>query len=197
MDSGASGRYPRDTHPCGSLSALPDTSRGSRRLLQGDLERYCHYVAGTVGLMLAGLFGTTDPAGDTKMAMLGRAMQRTNILRDIDEDLAAGRLYLPRTAIDRYGYPAPGAREELLKDQIARADALYEEGLDAIEMLIHGRRAMGLSAILYREILRQIERDGFGLKPGRATVPGWRRQHLARTQSLILGESQPFDMPNQ
>jgi phytoene synthase len=111
-------------------------------------------------------------------------MQRTNILRDIDEDLTQGRLYIPASAIERYGFPAPGAREALLKDQIARADKLYEQGIGAIPLLANGRRAMGLSAILYREILRQIEREGFGRKPGRATVPAWRRQLLASKYTL-------------
>jgi 15-cis-phytoene synthase len=175
--------------------AVADFCKGMRHDLEAetiqtdeDLERYCHYVAGTVGLMLAALFGTTDPSGESKMAVLGRAMQRTNILRDIDEDLAEGRLYIPRTSIDRYGYPTPGAREALLKDQIARADALYKDGFDAIRLLIHGRHAMGLSAVLYREILRQIERDGFGRKPGRATVPAWRRQLLARKYGPLFDE---------
>jgi phytoene synthase len=145
---------------------------------EADLERYCHCVAGTVGVMLAGLLGTTGPEGVEKMAKLGAAMQRTNILRDIDEDLAHGRLYIPRTAIECFGFPAPGSREALLRDQIPRADALYEEGMGAIPLLSDGRQAMGLSTVLYREILRQIERDGFGRRPGRAVVPQWQKRIL-------------------
>jgi phytoene synthase len=145
---------------------------------EADLERYCHCVAGTVGVMLAGLLGTTSPDGVEKMATLGAAMQRTNILRDIDEDLAAGRLYIPRTTIERFGFPSPGNREALLRDQIPRADALYARGMGAIPLLRHGRHAMGLSTVLYQEILRQIERDGFGRRPGRAVVPQWRKRVL-------------------
>ncbi|HTU79249.1 MAG TPA: phytoene/squalene synthase family protein [Solirubrobacteraceae bacterium] len=186
-----------------SREAVLDFCKGMRHDLHRnaietdeDLERYCHYVAGTVGIMLAGLLGTTHPSCEAKMAVLGRAMQRTNILRDIDEDLADGRIYIPRTAIERFGFPAPGAREDLLKDQIARADALYDSGLDAIPLLAHGRRAMSLSATLYREILRQIERDGFGRKPGRATVPARRRQLLASKHGLTF-EKGPNSLPNQ
>ena len=102
----------------------------------------------------------TKSAPSDGMAALGRAMQVTNILRDIDEDLATRRVYISQSAIERFGFPAPGAREELLRDHIARADALYEEGLPAIALLARGREAMALSAALYREILRQIERDG-------------------------------------
>jgi phytoene synthase len=148
---------------------------------EDDLECYCQYAGGTVGVMLAGLLGTSHPAGETKMAVLGTAMQRTNILRDIDEDLTHGRLYIPRTTIERFGYPHPGAREALLRDQIAHTDRLYEEGLGAIPLLRRGARAMALSTSLYREILRQIEREGYGRAPGRATVPTWRR-HLLTTK---------------
>lgn len=112
------------------------------------------------------------------MAALGRAMQVTNILRDIDEDLAHGRVYIPRCRIDRLGFPAPGTREQLLREGIAKADALYEQGSVAIPLLRHGRAAMALASDLYREILRQIERDGFGVRPGRAVVPAARAGEL-------------------
>ena len=151
---------------------------------EDDLELYCQYVGGTVGVMLAGLFGTSHPAGETKMAILGKAMQRTNILRDIDEDLAHDRLYISRTTIERFGFPSPGARETLLRDQIARTDELYEEGLSAIPFLRRGARAMALSTTLYREILRQIEREGYGRTPGRVAVPTWRRHLLTAKHRL-------------
>jgi phytoene synthase len=160
---------------------------------EADLERYC--VAGTVGVMLAGLLGVTRREGVERMATLGSAMQRTNILRDIDEDLANGRLYIPCTVIARFGFPAPGDREALLRDQIPRADALYEEGMAAIPLLRSGRQAMGLSAVLYREILRQIEREGFGRRPGRAVVPHWRRSVLIATHIRTHGEALSSDRP--
>jgi phytoene synthase len=143
-----------------------------------DFARYCQQAGGSVGIVLASMLGSTHPDGEGKMATLGRAMQVTNILRDIDEDLTHGRLYISRTTIERFGFPAPGAREALLRDHIARADALFEEGAGAIPLLLGGRRAMALAASLYREILRQLERDGFGAKPGRATVPIWRMRLL-------------------
>jgi phytoene synthase len=147
-----------------------------------DFDRYCQWAGGSVGIVLAVLLGATGPEEErakSGMAALGRAMQVTNILRDIDEDLAARRVYISQSAIERFGFPAPGAREELLRDHIARADALYEEGLPAIGLLAHGREAMALSAALYREILREIERQGFGREPGRVVVPLERRQLLA------------------
>jgi phytoene synthase len=152
-----------------------------------DFERYCQQAGGSVGIVLAVLLGATGPEEERAkrgMAALGRAMQVTNILRDIDEDLAAHRLYISQSAIERFGFPAPGTREQLLRDHIARADALYEEGLPAIALLARGREAMALSAALYREILRQLEREGFGRRAGRVVVPPARRQALARSHRL-------------
>jgi len=147
-----------------------------------DFNRYCQQAGGSVGIVLAVLLSAAGPDEERAkrgMAALGRAMQVTNILRDIDDDLATQRVYISKAAIDRFGFPAPGAREALLRDHIARADALYEEGLPAIGLLARGQAAMALSAALYREILRQIEREGFGRKPGRVVVPLERRQLLA------------------
>lgn len=151
-----------------------------------DLELYCERAGGSVGIMLARLLGTTRPDGETKMATLGRAMQRTNILRDIDEDATRQRLYIARTTIERFGAPEPGKRAELLRDQIARADALYEQAADATSLLARGQQGMALCTTLYREILRQIERDGYGRTPGRTAVPAWRRHLLAFEHRLRL-----------
>jgi 15-cis-phytoene synthase len=155
-----------------------------------EFERYCQQAGGSVGVVLAHLLGAAGGEDEStreaerKMATLGRAMQVNNILRDIDEDLTHDRLYIARTAIERFGFPSPGAREALLRDHIARADALYEDGLGAIPLLRHGHRAMALSTALYREILRQIEREGFGRRPGRAVVPAWRRRILQAKHRL-------------
>jgi phytoene synthase len=149
-----------------------------------DLERYCQRAGGSVGSMLAALLGTTQPEGIARMATLGRAMQRTNILRDIDEDATHGRHYIAASTIERFGAPLPGKRAELVRDQIERAEELYEQGLPAIGMLAAGRRAMALSAALYREILRQIERDGYGRVAGRAIVPVWRQRVLIAEHRL-------------
>lgn len=178
-------RYPLSTEALTEFcEGMRHDLAGARIETEGDLELYCQQVGGTVGNMLARLFGTTHPDGERKMAILGTAMQWTNILRDIDDDYAHGRLYIAQTTIERFGPPIPGAREDLLRDQIKRADALYEEGLGAIPLLRRGRRAMGLSTALYREILRQIERDGYGRTPGRSKVPAWRR-HLLTAQHRL------------
>ena len=149
-------------------------------LTEEELERYCYRVAGTVGVVMAALLGTTSPAADRHAAALGKAMQRTNILRDIDEDSANGRVYLARETLERFGGRLdPGAREALLRDQIARADALYDVGMAGVPLLRNGRFAIAAAAAMYREILRQIEREGYGAQPGRAVVSGPRKLLVA------------------
>jgi 15-cis-phytoene synthase len=149
-----------------------------------ELELYCQRAGGSVGIMLARLLRTTRNDSEEKMATLGRAMQRTNILRDIDEDAAHGHIYIAQNTIERYGPPTPGARADLLRDQIARADSLYEQAAQAPSGLARGQKAMALSAALYREILRQIERRD-DEHTQRATVPAWRRRLLIVKHHLI------------
>jgi phytoene synthase len=174
--------------------AIADFCAGMRQDLEAEplpteaaLDTYCYRVAGTVGVVMASVLGTRDPVrADPAAAALGMAMQRTNILRDIDEDLANGRLYLAGETVERLGgSAAPGDREALLRDGIARADTLYEAGVAGIPLLVHGRRAIAAAAGMYREILRQIERDGYGSRGGRAVVPRGRRFAVAARRGVL------------
>ena len=179
----------RSRHPL-PPEALLEFCRGMRDDLdvapiatEDDLDVYCHRVAGTVGIVMASVLGTRGDA-DAQAAALGMAMQRTNILRDIDEDRANGRTYLARETLTRFGPPTPGRREALLRDQIARADELYERGLAGIPRLRTGRPAIAAAAGMYREILRQIEREGYGARPGRAVVPRRRKLLIAARRGV-------------
>ncbi len=169
------------------LDALGDFCAGMRQDIEresfeseADVDEYCYRVAGTVGLVMASLLGTVRmERARPAAAALGMAMQRTNILRDIDEDAANGRVYVARETIERYGTLAPGERELLLRDQIPRADALYERGLAGIGELRQGNRAIAAAAAMYRELLRQLEREGYGARAGRAVVPRSRKLRVA------------------
>ena len=175
--------------------AFVDFCAGMRHDLAGgempreiDVDAYCYQVAGTVGVVLTSILGTHDhETARPAAAALGMAMQRTNILRDIDEDLAGGRVYLAHDTVQHFGGSlAPGLREALLRDQIARADALYERGIAGIPLLRHGRRAVAAAAGMYREILRQIEREGYGMTPHRAVVPGRRKLLIAARRGVLV-----------
>jgi phytoene synthase len=173
-------------------AALADFCEGMRWDLERrsfateeQLDAYCYRVAGTVGIVMAAVLGTTDDErARPAAAALGMAMQRTNILRDLDEDGAAGRSYLAREVVDRFGAPVPGGREALLRDQIAKADARYEQGLAGVRYLREGAVAVRAAGWMYREILRQIERDGYGARPGRAAVRRRRKAWVAARGAL-------------
>jgi phytoene synthase len=131
---------------------------------------------------------------DRAARALGSAMQRTNILRDIDEDLANGRVYLSASSLRAHNIdPAATSgstslgdadRGELLRDEIARADAEYDEGLNGIRYLSHGGRSIRAAALLYREILRQIERDGYGARRPHRPVVGRLRKGLLLVRAV-------------
>lgn len=139
---------------------------------EGDLDVYCYRVAGCVGEMMASILGVWDDAAWNAARALGNAMQRTNILRDVDEDLANGRVYLARDTLARFGITdlATQDRTELYRDQIDRADTLYDQGLAGVPMLVHGGRSVAAAGAMYREILRQIERGGYGANRSRSVV---------------------------
>jgi phytoene synthase len=162
-----------------------------------DLDRYCYQVAGTVGRLMAALLGVRvgdDVQADHAARALGAAMQRTNILRDIDEDLANGRVYLPASALRRAGLdPAAASGPTSLRDgdrralylaEIARADVDYEAGAAGIRYLQNGGRSIRVAAHLYREILRQIERDGFGVRRPHRPVVGRARKAVLLVRAV-------------
>lgn len=177
-------------HPPLPRDAVADFMAGMRQDLAGpriateaELDVYCYRVAGTVGRLMAAILGGEGPAVDAAARSLGIAMQRTNIVRDVDEDLANERVYLPAETLARHGIAAAtlatADRRALLREAIGRADAAYDTGISGIPLLRHGRRSIRVAAVLYREILRQVERDGLGARrPHRAVVPRARKAWL-------------------
>lgn len=151
-----------------------------------DLDRYCFRVAGTVGIIMSSLLGADDaPAARAPAAALGMAMQRTNILRDLDEDLAAGRRYVPAETLIRHGSLAPGRRAALVREEIMRAEMLYAEGIAGIRHLRRGRRAVAAASAMYREILREVERREADDLAGRAVVSRPRRLAVAARSAAL------------
>jgi phytoene synthase len=190
--------------------AVTDFCAGMRADLAGQqprddaaLDRYCYQVAGTVGRLMTALLGARpgqEAGADDAARALGRAMQRTNVLRDVVEDARAGRVYLPADALAAAGIdPAtaaarladlprldPATRRLLLAPQVARADADYRDGMAGISFLRHGRRSVLLAARLYREILREVERDAYG-GSGRRVVVGRPRKAWLLLRSTVAG----------
>jgi len=107
---------------------------------RADLSLYCYRVAGVVGLLTIDIFGHRSRQAARFATTLGEALQYTNILRDLAEDAARGRIYLPREDRLRHGVAdedfmqgsmTPGMRA-LLGEYVERTGQLYDEALDAL-----------------------------------------------------------------
>jgi phytoene synthase len=156
-----------------------------------DLRKYCYLVASTVGLMSMHIIGACD--GTTKTLEeaktfaidLGVALQLTNILRDVGDDLRRGRVYLPQEDMHRFGYTEHDLHgfviderfKKLMRFEMDRADVLYDSSWRGIGMLsADGRMAVGSASLLYRSILGQIHANSYDVFTKRA--------HLSTSQKL-------------
>jgi phytoene synthase len=144
------------------------------------LRDYCYLVASTVGVLVMPILGTISPEADGYGIALGRAMQMTNILRDVGEDARMGRIYLPAEDLRRFGCDEAailaGVVDErfvaLMRFEIERVRALYREAEPGIALLVpESRYTVRLALALYRSILDRIERNGYDVFRRRAYVP--------------------------
>lgn len=159
---------------------------------------YCYKVASVVGLMCSEIFGYCDKKALDHAIELGIAMQLTNILRDVGEDVDRGRIYLPLEDLDRFGYTQEEFMQKkinenfvaLIKFQIARARSYYDASEQGIPMLEKDSRfAVKVSSLNYCNILKAIEENNYDVFSQRAyrslyqklrTIPSiWYQLHVA------------------
>ncbi|MFT3784613.1 MAG: phytoene/squalene synthase family protein [Tepidisphaeraceae bacterium] len=150
----------------------------SRYATWPDLERYCYHVAGVVGLVMCRVFGLMDERALGQAVQMGNAMQLTNILRDVKEDFARGRVYLPQDELARFGV----SEKELARDRssdglkqlvafnIDRARSMYREASRGLVCLPDdgSRLTACVMAVVYAGILGAIEKRGGEVLLGRA-----------------------------
>jgi phytoene synthase len=153
-----------------------------------DLERYCHKVAGVVGLLSAEIFGRTDERTLDYARDLGIAFQLTNIVRDVGEDARRGRIYLPQDEMARFGVaPATLLRAQggeafraLMAFQVERARAWYDRALAALPRADRKSQRTGLiMAAIYRTLLDEIARDSEAVLRGRVSLTPLRKLWIA------------------
>jgi presqualene diphosphate synthase len=143
------------------------------------LDLYCARVASAVGHLSVHIFGDSSDPAHTVAESLGRALQLTNILRDLAEDAARRRLYLPREVLDRHGIrrdePAAVLRHPALpaacRDVAAIAESHFREAARAMEQC--SRRAMRPAAVMaaiYRATLSALQRSGWRNPTERVSV---------------------------
>ncbi|MFJ5222611.1 presqualene diphosphate synthase HpnD [Streptomyces sp. NPDC088400] len=184
--------------PIGGLDELIDgvlmDVRGDTYETWDDLKVYCRCVAGAIGRVSLGVFGTAPGVPGAERApeyadTLGLALQLTNILRDVREDAGNGRTYLPADDLAKFGCsegfhsatPPKGADfAGLVHFEVRRARALFAEGLRLLPML--DRRSGACTAAMagiYRRLLDRIERDPEAVLRGRVSLPGREKAYVA------------------
>lgn len=181
--------------PLGAFADLVDgvemDVRGARYRSFEDLVGYCRRVAGSVGRLSVGVFGASDPALASRLGDdLGVAMQLTNILRDVREDRAMGRVYLPAEDLEAFGCPPdpldapPEALGAVLRFEASRARGWFAGGLRLLPLLDR-RSAACVEAMtgIYRRLLDRIERAPTEVLRRRLSLPAWEKAWVA-TRSL-------------
>lgn len=156
------------------------------------LEGYCDRVAGAVGLVSLQIFGFDDPRAPGHAARLGVGMQIVNIMRDVAEDAALGRIYLPLDEMAAHGVSeadvmagrlTPGFRS-LMSFQGARARALMDEGELLLPLLDRrARMCVAMLSGLYREVLGEIEARDHDVFAGRVSLSTPRKLALVLRRS--------------
>ncbi len=147
---------------------------------EAALLRYCYQVAGTVGLMMCSVLDVNDPAAFPHAIDLGIGMQLINISRDIAEDAAAGRRYLPQPLVrdmaleDLIMPPVhlqPGLRYAV-QVMLDRADMHYLSGEQGLAYLpVRARFGILVAARVYRAIGQRLRRADYAYWQGRTVVP--------------------------
>lgn len=161
-----------------------------------ELEAYCYRVASVVGLSCVHIWGFRSPEAFEPARRCGLAFQWTNILRDLGEDAARGRVYLPTEDMRRHGYSAEalvsGKRDErfaaVLAEQIAAARRHFDAAAGLGEHLSRdGQRAFAAMFATYRDLLDRVERAGTAVLTRRVRVPTWRKVALAARALVAAG----------
>jgi 15-cis-phytoene synthase len=157
----------------------------SRYETWSDLREYCNLVASVVGRMCVRIFGFDDDAALERADDLGFALQLTNILRDVREDVGLGRIYLPQEDLHRFGVTEDALQnggpiegwEALIDFESLRAREYFTEGYKVLDYIERRPAAcVRTMAGIYERILEKIERD--------PTLPLHRRAGLSRTEKI-------------
>jgi phytoene synthase len=208
LEQALAGNYSHDTHAAlhDSVRRYAIPPRYLHEVLDGvemDLERssyetfadlrlYCYRVASAVGLACVHVWGFRDARALEYAESAGLAFQLTNILRDLREDAARGRVYLPAEDLQRFGYDrdrlSRGVRDasfrKLMHFQVQRARGYYEAAWPLLPLLPPAGRAIFLvMARTYRGLLETIERRDYDVFSERVRLSKWRKALFA-VQSL-------------
>jgi phytoene synthase len=152
-----------------------------------ELYRYCYQVASVVGLTVIHIFGFDTPSALPLAEKCGVAFQLTNILRDIREDAARGRIYLPAEDLERFGVTAEDLSDgnrspeflQLMQFEARRARSYYDESQPLLD-LIHPRSRPSLWALIgiYSSLLDRIERSNYDVFTRRVRLSAFAKSRI-------------------
>jgi phytoene synthase len=149
-----------------------------------DLERYCYNVASVVGLVCIRIFGYNKPDAEPLAERCGLAFQLTNIIRDVKEDAALGRVYLPGKDLAEFGISAteiastvdPARIRPLLALQAQRAFENYRAAEDLIPLIDEDSQpALWVLVTIYRGLLEKIVRLNYDVFARRVSLSVWEK----------------------
>ncbi len=167
-----------------------------------ELREYCYRVASVVGLICLQIFGYEDEAAKEYAVDLGLAMQLTNIIRDVREDLDMGRVYLPQDEMARFGYSEEDLRNgvrnqafmDLMKFQSQRARGYFERGFKLLPYLSRRSRACpAVLGALYSRVLDRIEASDYDVLESRVSLS--KAEKIRITAKTWLGSMLPLPFP--
>ena len=146
-----------------------------------DLRQYCYGVASVVGLVCIRIFGYRDPAAESLAERCGLAFQLTNIIRDVKEDVAMGRVYLPDEDLLQFGLragdltsPEISRIRPLLAMEADRARECYQASEELIPLVSEDSQpGLWVLITIYRRLLEKIAANDYDVFKGRIrlTVP--------------------------
>jgi 15-cis-phytoene synthase len=169
------------------------------------LQRYCHHVAGLVGMAASGIFGRSSDATLQYADKLGLAFQLTNIIRDVGEDARKGRIYLPTSELQQFNVKAADILNgtyndnfvRLMQFQAARAHKLYDEAMALLPAQDKKTQRPGLMmASIYRTLLVEIERNSFKVLDQRISLTPLRKLYLAWRTWVFGFNAAAFQRPS-
>lgn len=143
-------------------------------------DELCGYMEGSaavIGEMMLPVLEPRSPAARGPARALGMAFQLTNFLRDVDEDLDRGRVYVPQEDLRRFGVDVTARSatpewRQLMRFEISRNRELYEQARPGIAMLPRASaRCVSTAHVLYSAILQRIESANYDVFAGRAALP--------------------------
>lgn len=164
--------------------SVPSSSVNIRYQTFEDLYQYCYKVASVVGLACIRIFGYRDPMAEPLAERCGLAFQLTNIIRDVKEDAAMGRIYVPQEDFAKFGLnpselsgsPDPARFGPLLAMEADRAREFYRAGEELLPFISEDSQpALWVLVTIYRQLLEKIAARQYDVFTSRVSLTVWEK----------------------